>query len=35
LSDVLWGTNVDYTDFLARLEHHKTYFKQQGWNYRK
>ena len=35
LSEVLWGTNVDYTDFLARLEHHKTYFKQQGWNYRK
>jgi len=35
LSEVLWGTNVDYNDFLARLEHHKTYFKQQGWNYRK
>ncbi len=35
LSEVLWGTNVDYIDFLARLEHHKTYFKQQGWNYKK
>jgi len=35
LSEVLWGTASDFTDFERRLQSHFEIFEQNNWNYRK
>lgn len=35
LSEVLWGTTADFTDFEQRLQVHYEYFESNNWNYRK
>jgi hexosaminidase len=35
LSEVLWGTASDFTDFERRLQSHFEIFERNNWNYRK
>jgi len=35
LSEVLWGTTADFTDFKKRLQVHYEFFESKNWNYRK
>jgi hypothetical protein len=35
LSEVLWGTAGDFTNFEQRLQAHYEIFERNNWNYRK